>query len=137
MGVGDTLHTLTLVFPQVPFFPTSEVGGANLINQGKQANRIYPPCSCDSELTFFFPTITVEEESLDGTGQKSGKGEKQELKLSQGTASGTRQTRDTQCKEERAFLALRVRQGNGHVVKLTELGLSISMLSRISFLALR
>lgn len=99
MGIGETLHTLTLVFPQVPFCSTSAVGGANLINQGKQAKRIYPPCSCDSELTFFFPTITVEEGSLEGTGQEGGEGEKQELKLSQGTASGTRQTRDTQYKE--------------------------------------
>lgn len=100
MGIGETLHTLTLVFPQMPFFPTSEVGGANLINQGKQTKRIYPPCSCDSELTFFFPTITVEEGSLDRTGQEGGEREKQEVMLFQGTASGTRQTRDTQCKEE-------------------------------------
>lgn len=44
---------------------------------------------------------------------------------------------ETPSAKRRAFLALRVRQGNGHVVMLTELGLSISMLSRISFLALR
>lgn len=135
MDLWETLNTLTTVFPKVTFFQTFAVGGTNLINQRKQTNRIYPPCSCDPEFRSPFPPSQSKREAP----TEWSRSVRKERSRNWGFPRVHPQVegRPKMPSTKRSLLAVRVRPRSGRVVVVTDLGLLISVLFIVPFWALR
>lgn len=131
---GDTPHTNPSV-PSNAFLPNIW-GGWGQSNKSGQADKQDLP----SMLLWLWAHFLLSH-NHSGGGKPwqnwAGRWGRREAGSDAFSGHSLRHKAETPSAKRRAFLVLRVRQGNGHVVMLTELGLSISMLSRVSFLALR